>query len=120
MRLGIRLSLHEGGPDLRAQGVTSPNDVRWRVVESLEHGVLCRVFGLDPVRHRWDLPRSAHTGEGAAYAGRGSRVSGYLERHLGDRGWVPIGTLHVVREGERFRDLDVVDQRDQFTLDQTT
>jgi hypothetical protein len=117
MRLAVRLQLAEGCPKPRP-GIVSHTETRWRIVETLEHGALCRVFGLDPVRHRWDLPRSARLGEGTAYEGRGARVSGYLERNEG-RGWVPVGTVHVVREGERFRDLDPTAPCDQFTLDHT-
>lgn len=118
MNLAVRLQLAEAGPAPR-RGVVGHTDTRWRSVDAaLEHGALCRAFGLDPVTHRWDLPRSARLGEGRAYEGRGSRISGYLERH--ERGeWRQIGTVHVVREGEKFRDLDPTDPRDQFTLEHT-
>lgn len=65
----VRLQVAEGGPSPRTP---SALDMQWRGVASLEHGVLCRAFSLDPVRHRWDLPRSARVGEGSAYATRGS------------------------------------------------
>jgi hypothetical protein len=126
--LAARLQLAPLGPERPRQvrsstgairaGTTPFTETRWRMVEGLEHDTLCRAFELDPVRHRFDLPRSARVGVGAAYATRGTRVSGFLERNDGD-GWKPVGTIHVAREGERFRDLDVVDPRDQFSLDQT-
>jgi hypothetical protein len=86
-------------------------------VQALEHGGLCRAFGFDPVTHRFDLPKMQRAQEGHR------RISGYVQRHLEVRAgvfeWTPIATLHVVRTGERFRDLDPMDPRDTFSLEQT-
>lgn len=101
-------------------GLVSPTEMKLRMIDAaFDHGDMCRAFGLDPVTHRWDLPRSARLGEGRAYEGRGSRISGYLERSIEGRGWCVIGTIHIAREGEKFRDLDPHCARDNFTLDQT-
>lgn len=119
MKLAARLQLAEAGPT-PMRGVVSHTETRWRMIEAaFEHGDMCRAFGLDPVTHRFDLPTSARLGEGRAYEGRGSRISGYVERFTTDRGWSVIGTIHIAREGERFRDLDPHDAKDNFTLDHT-
>lgn len=79
----------------------------WRHVPSFEHADLCRAFNLDQASFSFDLPRSAYASD------RGKeRVSGYVLRH-GE----PVGTLHVAREGERFRDLDP--QAERLELRQT-
>lgn len=77
------------------------SNTQWRMVPSFEHGDLCRAFGLDPVRFRFDLPRSAYASDRSR-----ERVSGYVMH-----GDAPVGTLHVAREGERFRDLDPATER---------
>ena len=80
----------------------------WRFVERLEHGDLCRAFSLDPHRHRFDLPRTAHN------AAPGVSVSGYVMRDGEEK---PCGRVHVAREGSKFRDLDPLCRRDQLSLD---
>lgn len=79
----------------------------WRHVPSFEHADLCRAFSLDQASFSFDLPRTAY-----AFDKPKERVSGYVLRH-GE----PIGTLHVAREGERFRDLDP--QAERLELRQT-
>jgi len=80
----------------------------WRTVPSFEHADLCRAFSLDQASFSFDLPRSAY-----AFDKPKERVSGYVLRN-----GTPVGTLHVAREGERFRDLDP--QADRLDLRQTT
>lgn len=89
----------------------------WREVRDLEHSTLCRAFNLDPVSFSFDLPASVR-GDGRVGAGSNDRrrqIEGYVLRH-----GQPVGTIHVAREGERFRDLDPTNRADQFTLRQTT
>lgn len=80
----------------------------WRTVPSFEHADLCRAFSLDQASFSFDLPRSAYASDRSK-----ERVSGYVLRN-----GTPVGTLHVAREGERFRDLDP--QADRLDLRQTT
>ncbi len=96
----VRLVLHE-----------SASTSQWRRVRDLEHGTLCRAFNLDPCSHSFDLPATAF---GARVGDQSSRVSGYLLR-----AGAPVGTLHIAREGERFRDLDPTNRSDQMNLEQT-
>lgn len=94
----MRLSYRNGGNAM---------STAFRTVPNLDHGTLCRAFELDPIRHRFDLPRSAAMREDR-------RISGYLMRN-GD----PVGTLHVARASEHFRDLDPTNEADQLSLEQT-
>lgn len=79
----------------------------WRMVPSFEHADLCRAFALDQASFAFDLPRSAYATDRSH-----ERVSGYVLRN-----GQPVGTLHVAREGERFRDLDP--ERERLELRQT-
>ncbi len=83
---------------------------RWARVETFEHGELCRVLNLDPASYHFDLPSTAY-----AHDKGKERVSGYVMR-----GDARVGTLHVAREGERFRDLDPTCEADRLSLYQTT
>lgn len=126
MSVAVRLQLLEHGPDPKVAVTRSGERIgepfsehRWRVVRALEHGEICRAFNLDPIRHRLDLPKMQ-----LATGGAHRRISGYIERFVpvmpeGSWAWRPIATLHVVRDGEKFRDLDPVDPRDTFNLEQT-
>lgn len=76
-------------------------ETKWRHVANLEHDSLCRAFQLDPIRTRFDLPRSAMGGT----SGRGN---GTIDGHVLFNG-EPIGRLYVVYEGERLRDVDPVE-----------
>jgi hypothetical protein len=114
VKIAVRLQLAEAGPNPIA---SSPVSYRWTLVGDLEHSTLCSAFHFDPIRHRFDLPKLQR-----AQAGHRD-VSGYVERYMECRGkfeWVPIGTVHVVRTSERFRDTDPTDPRDLFDLRQTT
>jgi len=82
--------------------------VSWKQSKTLEHGDLCRALGVDPISHRFDLPKDAINRDRVVGA------SGYIFRH-GE----PVGLLHVVRESEKFRDLDPTNRDDQMTLRQT-
>lgn len=86
----------------------------WRGVKDFDHGHLCRVFGLDPVRFYFDLPSSVRGTGSNASGSRGSRtINGYI-MHAGlDK---PVGKLTIVREGERFKDVDPTNERDFLDL----
>ena len=88
--------------------LTLGGSTMWRTVPSFEHADLCRAFSLDQASFSFDLPSSAY-----AFDKTKERVSGYVLRN-GE----PVGTLHVAREGERFRDIDP--QADRFDLRQTS
>ncbi len=92
---------------------TTDGDTMFRGTQSMEHGELCRLFNLDPVRHRWDLSGSALAMRPGNAIPVGAVECGYLMRE-----GKPVGVLHVVREGERLRDLDPMDPRDQLSLRQ--
>jgi hypothetical protein len=95
--------------------------VKWRKPPDLEHGTLCRAFGLDPCSTYFELPSSAR-GVGSASVGAGgngvmagSRLkNGFVFQ--GPRGDAPIGTITLVREGERFRDDDPTNSEDFLRL----
>jgi len=92
---------------------------KWRSVPDLEHGTLCRAFGLDPCSCWFELPSSAR-GTGSASVGAssgvtmGRDVNGYIFR--GPRGSDPIGKIMIERQGRRIRDDDPTDPRDFFRL----
>lgn len=75
--------------------------MKFRHVASFEHADLCRAFSLDQATFDFDLPRSAY-----AFDLDKSRVSGYVLQN-----GKPVGVLHVAREGEKFRDLDPINDR---------
>ncbi|MEY5061514.1 MAG: hypothetical protein RIS45_1435 [Planctomycetota bacterium] len=88
--------------------LTLGGSTMWRNVPSFAHADLCRAFSLDQASFSFDLPSTAY-----AFDKPKERVSGYVLRN-GE----PVGTLHVAREGERFRDIDP--QADRFDLRQTS
>lgn len=90
--------------------------VKFRRIPALEHGVMCRAFGLDPCSCWFDLPTTAYgVGSARGDGHRGRRVmNGYVMR--GPRGSQPIGTITEVREGERIPDNDPHDVRDALDL----
>lgn len=93
-------------------------NVGWRMLPNLEHGTLCRAFGLDPNRYFFDLPSSAR-GVGSSMSGaggnRGSReISGYVHQAGLNE---PVGKLVFAHEGQRFRDVDPMDKREFMRLD---
>ncbi len=90
---------------------------KWRPLIDLEHGTLCRQFGIDPATYIFDLPSSAR-GVGSAQSGAGGarggrRVNGYV---IHGRTREPIGTITFCDESERFRDVDPRDQREALRL----
>jgi hypothetical protein len=90
----------------------------WRPLIDWEHATLCKQFGLDPCSFYFDLPSSAR-GTGSTVAGAGGtltggrKIDGYI-LHGGTRR--PIGTLTLVSESERFRDVDPCDEREMLRL----
>ncbi len=84
--------------------------ILWRPLESLDHGVLCRQFGVDPCTYLWDLPATAAT-RGASAPGR--VVNGYV---VHGRTREPIARVTFAWESERFRDVDPMDRRETLRL----
>lgn len=91
-------------------------ETKWHGIRNLgDHGEMCRAFGLDPVRHYFDLP-SSFRGTGRNSTGASGRntnltVSGLVFRH-GEDG--PVGKVTVIREGDRFRDHDPESDQDFY------
>jgi hypothetical protein len=104
----------EGNPNGPLAGIG-----QWRGVSDFDHGHLCRVFGLDPVRFYFDLPSSIR-GVGSLSSGYGGgqragrrRINGYVMMAGRDE---PVGKLSVVFDAERFRDDDPTNTRDFLDL----
>lgn len=82
-----------------------------------DHGTLCRAFSLDPIRTKFDLP-STWRGTGSDRGdGRGgaSIKNGLVFFHDGDD-YREIGTVTIMREGEKIRDVDPMDPREHYNL----
>lgn len=82
-----------------------------------DHGTLCRAFALDPIRTKFDLP-SSWRGVGSDRGdGRGGPriLQGIVLFHDGSD-FQPIGTVTVMREGEKIRDVDPMDPREHYNL----
>ena len=109
-QIPVRLDGNPKGP-LGAIGV-------WRGVTDFEHGTLCRTFSLDPNRFYFDVPSSVR-GVGSMQSGyggssRGNRiVNGFVMMSGHDK---PVGKLTIVREADKFKDVDPRDERDFFDL----
>jgi hypothetical protein len=104
----LRLELKEG----------AATNAYWRAVPNMDHGTLCRAFNLDPIRHRWDLPTTAHQGTGSRVSGYGGSTSGSrLINGILLRNGEPVGKVSVVRDGDRFWDYDPEDHRDFYNLE---
>lgn len=116
-RLLVRVEAIHGGT---IDGVSSARTIDYGTVkhraltqdEAVDADALCRAFGFDPARVRFDLPSSARgTGSnmsGAGGSGRGSReISGFVfDRAKAD----PIAKVIFLREGTAFRDVDPTDR----------
>jgi hypothetical protein len=83
-----------------------------------DHGTLCRAFSLDPIRTKFDLPSSWRgTGSDRGDGRTGPRIrQGMVLFHDG-RDYQPIGTLTIMREGEKVRDVDPMDPREHYRFD---
>lgn len=75
-----------------------------------DHGTLCRAFGLDPVRTRFELPR---TWGGPVVPGRSQDALVFFST---DTGETPIGKLVRMSENEKIRDDNPTDPRDFYNL----
>jgi hypothetical protein len=87
----------------------------WRGVHDFEHSTLCRVFGLDPIRFWFDLPSTVR-GVGSmsgAHADARRIINGYVMMAGLDE---PVGKLTIVRDGDKFKDVDPRDKREFFDL----
>jgi hypothetical protein len=102
----------EGAPDGPFKG-----EFKMRAIKRLDHESLCRAFGVDVVRFRWDLPHSMH-GVGVENQRTGGTKTTIQSGFLFMVGRSdPVGKVSVVREGERFRDWDPTSRRDFERLD---
>lgn len=84
-----------------------------------DHGTLCRAFGLDPIRTKFDLPsswRGTGSDRGDGNAARRRIRNGLVLFHDG-RDYQPIGKVTIMREGERVRDDDPMNPSDFYDLD---
>jgi hypothetical protein len=114
--LGRGVSRFSGQTPVRFDGAPgSPwtGESKWRGVRDFEHGTLVRTFGL-PDCCCFDLPSSVR-GTGSNSSGsRGSRiVNGFVMHPAFDK---PIGKLTIVREADKFKDVDPTNERDFFDL----
>lgn len=91
---------------------------KWRGVREFDHGHLCRVFGLDPVRFYFDLPSTVRgigpNAAGSARMPRGRRLQNGFVMMVGRA--EPVAKLTICFEGEKFRDVDPTSARDFFDL----
>jgi hypothetical protein len=71
---------------------------RLRYADRIDHGTLCRLSGLDPVRTVFDLPQSMLDGV-RSWSGR--VVEGYA-LIAGE----PVAKITIEWEGRKFRDVD--------------
>lgn len=86
-----------------------PPQALWRAVPNVEHGTLCRAFGLDEASCWFDVPESFRA-EGRQRVGAGNttsrrEISGFVFR--GPKGTDPIAKISFVRESDKFRDRDL-------------
>lgn len=71
-----------------------------------DHGTLCRAFGLDPHRTRFDLP--ATWGQAPSPGRSQDGVVFFAEQ--------PFGTVHRMSENEKIPDDNPTDPRDFYNL----
>lgn len=96
----------------------SPPEVLWRAVPNIEHGTLCRAFGLDPASHRFDVPESFRR-EGSQRAGLSAtrrEISGFVFRGTKTD---PVAKIAIAREHDKFRDRDPASRADFERLGET-
>jgi hypothetical protein len=119
-----RTQSFSGQYPVRLEG--APNSVltglgQWRGVRDFEHSTLCRAFGLDPNRFYFDLPSSVRMlGSNMAGAGGSGRVGRVQNGFVFMSGIdAPVGKLTICREGERFKDVDPMNDSDFYDLGHT-
>lgn len=101
-----------------APGGPFAGEGKWRGCKDFEHATLCRAFGLDPIRFYFDLPSTVR-GIGSASTGAGSKarnnrlINGFVMM-AGQA--EPVGKLTIVRDGEKFADVDPLSSRDFYDL----
>lgn len=107
-----------GGRQLLRVEIFGDGTAKWRELIDLQHLTLCRQFGLDEHRVYFDIASSARA-EGSGQSGAGGSTRGARVRD----GFVmcavrrePIGKITFAFEGERFRDVDPTDRREQHRL----
>jgi hypothetical protein len=96
----------EGAPDGPFRG-----ENKWRGVRRIDHGELCRAFGVAEVGFHWDLP-SAMRGMGVENRRASERTtiqSGFLFMDGRDS---PVAKITVIRDGEKLRDYDPTSRSD--------
>lgn len=116
----LRLDLFDGTTKFR------PFDESWfRLPQEVLHGLLCKTFGLDPIRSSYDLPSTIRgVGSSMGQTGAGPRrISGYVmwpvENPCGLNDRRPIGKITVASESERFREYDPRNESDFYRLDRS-
>ena len=77
------------------------------VDQALDHGTACKAFKLDPVRARFEWPRTARGA--ATQAHNGSEVSGFVFFAGVDS---PIAKVTFARPNDKFRDVDPMSRAD--------
>ena len=101
----------EGAPDGPFRG-----DSKWRGVRRVDHGELCRAFGVAEVGFRWDLPSSMRGAgvENRSASDRTTIQSGFL---FMDGRNDPVAKVSMIRESERLKDWDPTSRSDFERLD---
>ena len=90
-------------------------ETKWRGCKDLEESTILRTFGLDPIRFYVDLPSSAR-GIGSSRGSHSSAariINGFIFMRGVDE---PVAKLTVVREGDKFKDVDPRDRREWADL----
>jgi hypothetical protein len=101
-----------------APGGPLHGDTKWRGVRDItDHGELCRVLSLDPIRFYFDLPSSVRRGGSTMSGAGGKRSGGLINGYVMMAGRSePVGKLTIVTDGDRFKDVDPLSARDFFDL----
>lgn len=99
----------------------NPPEVKFRAVPRIDHGVLCRAFGLDEATYWFDVPESFRA-QGSQRVGAGRRdtrreISGFVFR--GPKGTDPVAKISIARESDKFRDRDPASRADFERLGET-
>lgn len=113
MRRLVRFDRLAEGKGGYYEGKVRPCDDRYLC----DHGALCRAFGLDPIRAKFEIP-DAWRGTGSA---RGDGHRGTIAQHAmvffhNGNDYEPIGRLTILREGEKIRDVDPMDPRELYSM----
>lgn len=113
MRVAVKFEYIEAG---ERYGMKRPVMIDER--DLADHGTLCRAFGLDPIRTKFDLPDSWAGGSQRGDNHRSLRriKNGIVFFHDGND-YKPLGKITQVHPDEKIRDQDQTDPRTFFDLD---